>query len=153
MIPVFLTRNWTKWGRWSQAENNPQPDAEREQVSSRWARCLTPQNTHRRRHRLLLGALPSCSSPAKDGRHTKAEENFQLSVVQTATVSSDSPAAHVLLLLGLVRQTVLGPSAPQGLTQVFPVLLSPSPGKLESNRTHSGVDIHTTGLSEQKEYL
>lgn len=45
----------------------------------------------------------------------------------------------------------MGPSAPQGLTQVFPVSLSLSPGKLESNRTHSGVDIHTTGLSEQKE--
>lgn len=88
------------------------------------------------------------TTPAQDCKHTKAKENCQLSAVQTATGSSDSPAAHVLLLLGLVRQTLMGPSAPQGLTRVFPVSLSPSPGKLESNRTHSGVDIHTTGLSE-----
>lgn len=77
-------------------------------------------------------------------------------VVRTATGSSDSPAVHVFLLLGLPRHTPLGPSVPEELTQVFPVLVSPPLAELESsieNRKHSGVDIYTTGFSGQKESL
>lgn len=77
-------------------------------------------------------------------------------VVQTATGSSDSPAAHVFLLLGLPRHTPLGPSVPEELTQVFPVLVSPLLAELErsiENRKHSGVDIYTTGFSGHKESL
>jgi len=51
--------------------------------------------------------------------------------VPTAAGSSDSPAVHVFLLLGLLRHTGLEPSAPEELTQVFPVSASPPPAELE----------------------
>lgn len=59
-------------------------------------------------------------------------------VVQTATGSSDSPAVHVLLVLGLPQHTLMEPSVPEELTQVFPVLMSPPLAELE----RSIEDIH-----------
>lgn len=105
----------------------------------------------------FLCALPICNTtPTSNSKHMKTKDLiFQPTAsylgVQTATGSSDSPAAHVFLLLGLPRHTPLGPSVPEELTQVFPVSVSPSLAELERSMENIQVWTFIQQRSQDKE--
>lgn len=118
---------------------------------------LTSQNACKSSYRLLFVCTPYLqhTTPTSNSKHMKTKDLiFQPTAsylgVQTATGSSDSPAAHVFLLLGLPRHTPLGPSVPEELTQVFPVLVSPSLVELERSMENTQVWTFIQHCSQDK---
>lgn len=63
---------------------------------------------------------------------------------------SDSPAVHVFLLLGLLRHTAPGPSAPERPTWVSPVLVSSPLVELGSSTKNTQWGHLYNGVSQHK---